>query len=85
MDLAQALQILGVSALVFAHILLIVLIAVGISIISFIGGIKKKTDDTLNAVQGVAFSIFDTVDRTRKNIVFTLIDTLFGLSGRRRK
>jgi cell shape-determining protein MreC len=84
MDLAQTLQILGVSALVFAHILLIALIVLAFSVVSFLGSIKKKTSDTMDAVQGAAFSLYNAVDRTRKNVVFSVIDAFLGISGRRR-
>ena len=85
MELTQILQVLQTSALILAHILLIAFIVVAFAIINFIKQIKEKANDTMDTVQGAVYSTFQTYNRTRKNMVMGIADTILSFTGKKRK
>lgn len=84
MELTQILQVLGTSALILAHVLLIAAIVLVFTIINFIKNMKAKANDTLDTVQGAVYSTFQTYNHTRKNLVMGLADTILSFTGRKR-
>ena len=88
MDPNTALYILEICALVFFNVLCVTMIAVLFMIAGSLNHLKRRANDTFDAVQGAAFSAYDTFVDNRNGLLASvagLVSNFLSSDSRKRR
>lgn len=85
MDYQNFREFLEVSALIWVNLFFLVGSLLSIAVWVFMARTGKKVNDTLDVVQGTAFSIYESFDRKGSQVIGTVGSFLGGLFRSRRR